>query len=399
MRLKKIFAYDPVSEKAEEKNRYYEKVSFGYALSRKITYILAFLISVIFLIGNMNTLSFNSFYYLAKDFELAADYVKHGKETLSYTAGSSQSFAIYRGGLAVVSRESISVLSAGGKEELFEAHQYGNPIIDTSSKYILVYDSGGNKYSLYNSFSKVREEKSENKIYGAALADNGTYALITTSKDHTSVVKVINSKGKEYSYNFTELVCGIDITADGRKLAVSLVSGNGDDLENEMRIYEIGEETPQHTSKSINGLPIEFTFFKNGGVCAIYSDSIVILDKKLNVKEEYFSESHVTSYSVSDHRAVIAFEEAKGQRTKVVAIDNGGDIRYNGIVNEEILSVEVFDKYLFVQSPNGFERINLDSPKNSLKISYPATDIKMLILDKDTLLACSTSHARYINFS
>jgi hypothetical protein len=150
------FKYNPNSVKNNYDGKtdiYLAKASYRYAYFKRILCVLlVMVVAVLLFSGN---LSYNKIFYLTKDIKLANDYVNSVHDTITYNVGNSQSFATYREGLAVASRERLSIFSAGGRE-LFSANlNYGNPILASSDKYLLLYDVGGKQFSLYNSFSQI----------------------------------------------------------------------------------------------------------------------------------------------------------------------------------------------------------------------------------------------------
>jgi hypothetical protein len=179
------FKYDPNSVKKNYDGKtdiYLAKASYRYAYIKRILCVALVIVIALFILSG--ALSYEKLYYLAKDIKLANDYVNSELDTITYNVGNSQTFATYREGLAIASRERFSIFTSGGRELLSFDHSYGNPALASSEKYILLYDVGGKQFSLYNSFSKVYDKTLENSIYGASISKKGTFAIITRSKDY-----------------------------------------------------------------------------------------------------------------------------------------------------------------------------------------------------------------------
>jgi hypothetical protein len=194
--LIKKLKYDPNSVKKDYDGKtdvYLAKASYRYAYFRRILCILLIAITVLFVFSG--NLSYDKLYYLTKDIKLASDYVSSVHDTITYNVGNSQSFALYKEGLAVASREGFSIFSAGGREIFSANHSYGNPALASSDKYVLLYDIGGKSYALYNSFTALDSRTLDYPIYGASIAQNGTFALLTRSDRYDSVVSVYKSNG------------------------------------------------------------------------------------------------------------------------------------------------------------------------------------------------------------
>lgn len=52
------------------------------------------------------------------------------------------------------------------------------PVAEASSKYMIVYDTGGMVFYLYNSLSRVYEETLDYPIYDGAVARDGSFAVL-----------------------------------------------------------------------------------------------------------------------------------------------------------------------------------------------------------------------------
>ena len=400
--FKDIFKYDPSSaidkkDPQAEKSEYYARVSYRYGYAKKILSVLLLTVIVIFLF--MGSITYDNFYYLVKDFGVAVDFVNSGYESITYGVGNSQSFAMYRGGLAVASREGISIYSAGGRELFSISHQYGNPILKTSAKYALLYDNGGKQYSLYNSFSKVSEETLDYSIRDAEIADTGEYAIVTTDEGYTSVLRVYDKNGKRYDYNFSSsYISSLAMSKDGTKVAVALLNADSEKYRSEIRVYRVGSSSYQSSDIGFSKTPYKIGFFDNGNICAVGSEGINVFNKNLDLEGEYYTESEVYAYSLSENHITIAFFDKKNSKSQIIMFDKKGNVSYNDIIAEKILDIEVHNEYLFLQNPNGFVRINTAKANDRSEIKVVSSDFKMLLCGSDTILICNSSYARFIKF-
>lgn len=400
--FKDFFKYDPSSHSpsssdGEEKNEYYARVSYRCSYVKRMLCLVLALVIIIFLL--MGSITYDSFYYLSKDFLAAADYVNAEYESISYPSGESQSFAIYREGLAVASRTGISIYSAMGRELYSASHQYGNPVLKTSSKYALLYDSGGKKYSIYNSFSKISEENLDHCIYDAEMADSGDYVIVTGSSEHTSIARVYDSSGKRYDYRFkSSHIASVAISENGKQLAIALIETEGDTIKCEIRLYNIGDDSFKSAKTSFNGIPYDVSFFSNGNICVVGEHGVDVFDGSLKLKEAQAFENGVSAYFISNEKITLSFSDRE-LKTKIIVIDKSGDISYNNIISERVLDIRIEQEYLFVQIPDGFIRINTNGKDYDYqRIKMVSSNFKMLVFDKNRLLICNDSYARFIGF-
>ncbi len=398
-RLAEKFIYDPNSVKKNYDGKtdiYLAKVSYRYAYFRKIARALFVLVLVLLLVSG--SLSYDKIYYLTKEIRLAGDYVSSVHDTITYNSGSSQSFAKYREGLAVASRDGFSIFSADGRELFSSNHDYTNPMLAASEKNILLYNFGGNGFSLYNSFSKRYEDKLPYSIYGADIARDGTFALITRSDDFDSVIYLYKDDGTKYDYNFASgYVTLMRLSDDGSKMAVALMSANGVEMKTELRLYKVGSDRYKSASLDSSGICLDMNILDTGDLAVVNAHGVSIFGSNLNCIGEYSSSSEIYRYAFGEDNVVISSLADQTGMTEIALINRWGRADKKLEVEYGVIDIGISDKYIFLQHLNGFERINIMFGTPS-KVNMPANDYKMLVYSGDTVLVCKTSFAKFISF-
>ena len=393
------FRYNPNSVKKNYDGRtdiYLAKVSYRYAYLKRVIALLLILVTVAFVLSE--NITYEKIYYLTKDVKLANDYVNSVHDTITYNVGNSQSFALYRGGLAVASRERLSIFSAGGRELFSSNHSYANPALDTSDKFVLLYDVGGKQFSLYNSFSKSREEFLDYSIYGADIARNGNFAIITKSDKYDSVVRVYLQGGTYYDYNFSDgRVCSVSLSENGSLMAVALVFSDGDEIRSEIRLYKTGKTDYDKTDVRFSGVPYEVKILTNGNVAAVGANGVNVFGSSLNFLGDYSSDEKIYLYSFGEDSIALSHSTANGSKTKLVLINKRGGVEREKELSESVINIAVYGDVLFVQKLNSFDRINL-SLNITESAEFSSVDAKLIALDKNTIVVCNNSYAKFINF-
>lgn len=391
------FKYDPNSVKKNYDGKtdvYLAKASYRYGYFKRILCVLLIIVTVFFLFSG--NLSYKKLFYLTKDIRLANDYVNSVHDTITYNAGNSQVFVSYRGGLAVASRERLSVFSAGGRELLTSNHSYGNPMLKVSKKQVLLYDVGGKQFSLYNSFSKVSEEKLDYTIYGAAMAQNGDFAIITKSEKFDSVVRVYKQNGKTYNYGFSEgRVCGVALSDKGKQMAVLLTYSSGSEMKTEIRLYNVGKENYKSEKISYSGIPYSVEILDSGSICVVGSRGVNMFNSNLNLTGEYLCNSEIYLYSFGEDNVVIAAPADELGKTQVLLVNKRGKIEKEYQIEERIIDIAFYENSLYLQKLDGFERLDLKKGK-SFSFDISASDFKMIPIDRDTLVICNEYFAKFI---
>lgn len=391
------FKYDPNSVKKNYDGKtdiYLAKASYRFAYFKRILCLILIVVVAFFLLSG--NLTYEKIFYLTKDIKLANDYVNSVHDTITYNSGSSQVFAAYRGGLAVASRESISIFSAGGRELLSSNHNYGNPKIATSKKQVLLYDVGGKQFSLYNSFSQVREEKLDYAIYGADMANkSGDFAIITKSEKYDSVVTVYKQNGKIFNYSFSSgRVCSVSLSDNGKQLAVLLINSNGVEITSEIRLYNVGKDEYKSAGISFSGVPYDVSI-RDGNIFIVGAHGVNVFNSNLKIIGEFLSDSEIYLYSFGEDNIAVAINLADSGTTEIRLLNKRCKVENEYQLKKGLIDICLYEKSLFLQVLGGFERIDIKSGK-SYTIDMIADDFKMIAIDKNTIIICNEYYAKFI---
>ena len=389
--------YNPNSVKKNYDGKtdiYLAKASYRYDYFKRILCLILVVVIAFFLLSG--NLSYEKFFYLAKDIKLANDYVNSVHDTITYNSGNSQVFASYRGGIVVASRESISIFSAGGRELLSSNHSYGNPQLEISNKQVLLYDVGGTQFSLYNSFKKTQEEKLNYTIYGATMAPNGDFAIITKSDKYNSVVMVYKQNGTVYSYGFSSgRVCSVSLSDNGKQLAVLLTNSNGSEMKTELRLYNVGKDDYKSANISFSGVSFAVDILDGGNIFVVGARGVNVFNSNLNLTGEFLTDNEIYLYSFGEDNIAVAYVSDKGGKTEVLLLNRKCKSENKYQLEEGLIDVCLYKDSLFLQELSGFRRVDTKNGK-SYSVEMIASGFEMIAIDKDTLVICNEYYAKFI---
>ncbi|MCC8023031.1 MAG: DUF5711 family protein [Clostridiales bacterium] len=110
-----------------------------------------------------------------------------------------------------------------GKTARSAEHQYSNPVCDTAGRYVLTYDQARYRVRI-DTASELRNEQTFNQeILTACIADNGAYAVATTSDQAASEVTVYSRSFKELFTWYSTDGYIIEMALSGNTLVVATV--------------------------------------------------------------------------------------------------------------------------------------------------------------------------------
>ncbi|MBQ9414727.1 MAG: hypothetical protein IJU16_06350 [Clostridia bacterium] len=147
-----------------------------------------------------------------------------GSWPVTLTGGSVTAIEEVSGGNVVLLSDSATIYYNGsGGESVRRVHAFTNPMMRTAGRYVLIAESGGNRFRLETRSDIELEQAVSNKICTVAVSENGDVAVVTdSSQSHISEVTVYSRKGNQrYQWLSAEwLVLDAAFSSNGQSLAV-----------------------------------------------------------------------------------------------------------------------------------------------------------------------------------
>ena len=400
-----MFNYEPQKERVLREEDfsaagdvYYASVSAYYKVAERLLWLVLAVFMVFSLVTNYREITYNNFFYLMRDFSTAAESQTSNYQILSYDSDSRQKFALYRGGLVCASPSTVSVFTAGGRRTLKNSNDYSSPNVVCCDKYVLVYDTAGAAFSVYNSFSKVYNEKTEGPITDACFDTDGAFAIASRKSDGKMVVYLYDKNIKKRGeIPDTRFMFDMSLSSsDSRFASLCYEEGIGIGITS-VCIYDIGSSKSAGLLKEIElegEFPLRCAFLEGGELAVITNRSVRIYDKKFKEKEKItFGEVSVSAFDASENGVAVAINSET--RKKVIAFDKNAKLVYNDEVADNVSDLAIYDEFVFVQTGSGVIRIDGNSG-DSEKLTCDAG--KLLIYGEDTAIVCGEAKARYLVF-
>lgn len=377
---------------------YYASVSAFYKIAERLLWVVLTVFLVFSIVTNYKEITFDNFFYLLKDFSSAADSEVPQYQVLSYDSDSRQTFALYRGGLVSASPSAVSVFTAGGRRTLKSNTEYYSPNIVCCDKYVLVYDSAGSAFSIYNSFSQVYAEQLSSPITDATFAPDGSFAIATKNDDGKAVIRFY---GKDLKYrgnvSDSKYVMDMSLSFDGDLFCkVSYQAGTGKGLST-LTLFDIASK--QTASKlgevEIDGeFPIGCSFIDGDRIALLTNISVYIFDKNCKQVEKlaFYGES-IRAFEVSSDGVAIV-TGSKSQKRAIV-FDKKGNLVYNNSMAENVSAVSLEGDHLFMRTATGVIRTDVKRKESEFLACESG---KMLIYSEDTAMVCGDARAEYLVF-
>lgn len=267
----------------EKENPYYIKIANRYAILKYISILLTFVFAVTMLTAYSADITPENFQYLLKDLDITGVLSGSKFDSVIYNGGSTSSFGIYRGELAVINAGSTMLYKPSGALSYSDTNKFYNPRLEISEKYMLIYDRGDttHTYSVHNSFAKLHEERFDYPITLAEMSNKGSYAVVTRDDSFRSIVYIYNENfNLKNTVKKDKYVLSISMNDAGNKLAIASVYDKDGAFESEIQVIGISSKTPDFTVTESEKIPLESHWLKNGDLAVVFSDSTIIYSPK-----------------------------------------------------------------------------------------------------------------------
>ncbi len=384
------------------KNEYYETVSAHLGIFQVVLYLSLLAFVVLSFAKNTNLITYRNFYYFFKDLDASAEGVDvMHSDAVTYPTAQSQSFVLYRGGLAVAGNNSVTVFTPTGRQTVSQTVSYQNPVAQGSGKYLLVYELGGTQYSLYNSYTQLYAGKTDAPINGAAVSKSGMYALLTSSKEYTSVVSLYSSNFSLINrYNKNGYVMDIAINESGSRLALLTVGGKNAGFQSTVELYAPGEGEARSRTEWNNFSGLRCGFTDANTLALVSSSQILFLNGEgERLAEHDFEGMTPTSLDLGTGGVALSLQPASiSEKNHIIMFDKTGKVLYNKGVEQKVEQISRCEGAVYFKSANGVHRIDMKAFSLS-SVECHTEQRGILAVGEDEVLLCSPQKAEYLRFS
>ncbi len=398
---KKLFRKKEASAVAvDERNEYYENISARLGLVQVVLFLGLFAFVVVSILANTQLITYQNFYYFFQDLGASAETVDiFDADSVSYLTSEEQDFAIYRGGLAVTGNTSVTIFSATGRQTLSASVQFRNPTAVGKGKYLLVYELGGYRYALYNANTELHSGKTDTPIAGAAVSDNGMYALVS-SEASSSTVSLYSDRFQLLNrYHKSGYVTDVSIDQEGDMIAILTSLPSGGLYSTKLMLAVPGEGKARAETEVAASLGLSCSFTDNGNVIVLTTEGVCCLSSNGSIREEYsFEEQELALFDMSeDGLAVVLKKNRVSDKNIVIVFDKNGKIVYNEVVSTDVLQITRSEKSVFWMTDDGVQRVNLGT--RAAAFAPCSTDkVRLLAIGDAEVLCCSAKKAIYLSF-
>lgn len=198
---------------------------------------------------------------------------------VAVSGGSAIQMDELAGGIAVLSDNTLTVITKNSKEAVSRAHFMSDPVMKTAGRYAMLIDAGNRAYRLETVSDTLISSSVDTMLLGCDVADNGTFALVMSGNGMLSTVEVHSRNGDIRHKWSTALyyIANAALSADGRYLAMSGINAEDGKLKSVVIIHRVGVEGEIAHFTLDNELLLDLGFSDAGTLFAVGEKSAMII--------------------------------------------------------------------------------------------------------------------------
>lgn len=387
-----------VSEECETDDGYAKyTLIFRILVALLVTVLLRAAIIAVFF--NTDKFTPSSIYYTIQDILYMNSYAEQPPSVLNYSRTDLGSdFELYKSGLVSVGSSEVKIFNATGRVTLTAGDKFSDPTVVTSDRHILVYDLGGSKYSIYNSFKRLRTEQVNGSIAHASMCEDGGFVIVVKTRDYNSEVYRYSADCELLSvYRTNRYVISSSISGDGRYTAVLSASVEGGNKQATLTVLRLNRDE-KHAEISLGALdPYSCAFIDDKRIALFCDDRVVVYDREGDIKNEVIypdAPLSLFSYRYGEGIALLFEQDLVRGINTLILTDEDGDTLYKGTINGNFTDMVLYDENVYLLTNNGFCRF--DAKVQASHYTYAENTFgQILVCNSEKILLCTDSEAIY----
>lgn len=299
---------------------YYESLAARMSFARVVLYMVLLVFVVVTVVSNHRLITYENLYYLAKDIGASTLTAHSEADHISYPISSAEGdFALFRGGIAIAGSEVVTVMSGSGRQTLSDNVAYADPCIVAGDRFCITFGRGESSFAVYNAFVRVHAETTEFPIYDAAAGGNGSFAVVTRSRDYTSEVLLYDGNMERLAdYHLNGYVTGLAMNAEGDRLGVVSAEAQNGIWVTKITVIRIGNRITQSSAVISGSLGSTCGFVTDDRFAVLLSDRLMVFDGDATVTGETIFSGSVPALAAIGRGTIAVLASATEELTASV---------------------------------------------------------------------------------
>ncbi len=213
--------------------------------------------------------------------------------------------------LLVVGNNYITGYSNTSKQTFDEAISVKGVVTASEGDYCIIGETDGTKLYMINGSKKVWSSEIQGTILGVSVNKNGYSAVIYKQAGYKSLVKLMDSEGKELftSYLASTYAVDVEISNDNKTLVIAEINVEGIKVQSVIKIIDVNNVNQENVKKVDLG------------------DDVLVVDVKFNDKNQIVVQTD-GDIKIIENRQLNSFLSFKDLNVNIATIKNDNNAIY-----------------------------------------------------------------------
>ncbi|MGN1419686.1 MAG: DUF5711 family protein [Acutalibacteraceae bacterium] len=323
-------------------------------------------------------------------------------ETESGNSGFPLSFssalrnvAVTDNAMYALTKNSVVYFDLSGRKREEIVLNYSDPAIKTSSRFALVYDRQGSRYSLFSGKKNIFSQKNNDdfQIYSAYVSDNGSFVLVSSSDKAASTLTYYNKKGKIiYQWNCAnEYIVSAAALKNSKSLACASISSVSGQIMSHIYYFDINNSANNRDYSFNDTSAIDCFFISGKKLAVVCNNRRIIIDcsseRVSPVQAKFPSALYKRSSDSKGNTAVIMRKNDSYNEFTVQVYDSDNNIIVESEINNVVKDIVCSERKVYALTDSGVIRAD-DENREVFSVS---SSYESLVIGRNKIFCYSTS--------
>lgn len=251
---------------------------------------------------------------------------KKGNFPISFDEGAVSSVSRIDNFLVCLDKNRLRIYDENGGESNSFNHNYADPVLKTAKKRMLVYDRGGNSFTVVNRKNEIYSKTVDDRILMAEISDSSSVALVTQDEKYAGVLTVYDPNGTAvYSWSSSSGILSVTFSKDGGGCFITTFNSKDGSLQSVVRYMRFDSTEEIMKSQPLDMLALKALENDNGDFWVVGDVGFCKLDGDGNVIFEYEYSSRLVDFDLTEGCGAVILEGIKRKSAELIIFDSNSD--------------------------------------------------------------------------
>lgn len=383
------------NDQLSEQRKHYAVWSQRFRMAKTISLLAFFSLFLIAVLFFGDAITYDNFQLLVKniDSEYYASSLDGEYANVYYNSDKTATYGEYGGNLIIADSHSVSLYSMSGRKLFSYSDSFSTPQIAVSSKYFVVYDQNGYKFSVYSKIGLLYQENDYDfPITNCYVSDSGRFLIATKSRESSTCVYLYNEKfsviGK---YENSRHLISCALSSDGKYVALATADAENGIFKAVTTLYKVSSAEQVFRTERNDSFPLKVFVSDSAKVLLSCIDGLYIYNEGGELSSAYdYEGKELASLSFNGkNKIALTFSSEKSiDKSCLCILDTKGKVIYNDTNMDKIDGISFYEDILFLKTRKEIIRINGKSKEIWPHESSALTKRIFALDEKSAILVC-----------